>query len=83
MSMLASDGGLSLTGDFPTADEEQWRALVAKVLKGADFERRLVRHTDDGIAVLPLFPASSLNPGLPGAASFIRGAAAGTAWDIR
>ena len=83
MSMLASDGGLSLAGDFPTADEEQWRALVAKVLKGADFERRLVHHTDDGIAVLPLYTASSLNPGLPGAAPFIRGAAAGTAWDIR
>ena len=83
MSMLASDGGLSLAGDFPTADEGQWRALVAKVLKGADFERRLVRQTDDGIAVLPLYTASSLNPGLPGAAPFIRGAAAGAAWDIR
>ena len=83
MSMLASDGGLSLAGDFPAADEGQWRALVAKVLKGADFERRLVRQTDDGIAIQPLYTASSLNPGLPGASPFIRGAAAGAVWDIR
>ena len=83
MSMLASDVGLSLAGDFPAADEGQWRALVAKVLKGADFERRLVRQTDDGIAIQPLYTASSLNPGLPGASPFIRGAAAGAVWDIR
>ena len=45
MNTLPSGGDLTLAGDFPPADEAEWRALVAKVLKGADFERRLVRET--------------------------------------
>jgi methylmalonyl-CoA mutase len=83
MNILPSDGELTLAGDFPAADDAQWRALVAKVLKGADFERRLVRETDDGIAVQPLYTALPVTSGLPGAAPFVRGAAAAAAWDIR
>ena len=83
MNTLPSGGDLTLAGDFPAADEAEWRALVAKVLKGADFERRLVRETDDGIAIQPLYTALPVNPGVPGAAPFIRGAAAAAAWDIR
>lgn len=42
--------------------EEQWRDLVAKVLKGQPFER-LVTTTLDGIDIQPLYLAS---PGAPG-----------------
>ena len=83
MNTLPSGGDLTLAGDFPAADEAEWRALVAKVLKGADFERRLVRETDDGIAIQPLYTASTTNPGVPGATPYIRGAAAVATWDIR
>src|SRR5215213_9489241 len=83
MNILPSDGELTLAGDFPAADDALWRALVAKVLNGADFERRLVRETDDGIAVQPLYTALPVTSGLPGAAPFVRGAAAAAAWDIR
>jgi hypothetical protein len=34
----------TLAAAFPAATEAQWRALVDGVLKGADFEKRLVRR---------------------------------------
>ncbi|UHC15012.1 methylmalonyl-CoA mutase subunit beta [Methylobacterium currus] len=46
----------TLAAAFPAATEAQWRALVDGVLKGADFEKRLVRRTPDGITVRPLYP---------------------------
>ncbi len=33
---------LTLAAGFPPVDQAQWHALVRKVLKGAEFERRLV-----------------------------------------
>jgi methylmalonyl-CoA mutase len=50
-----SDPELSLAADFPPADREAWLKLVAGVLKGAPFERRLVSKTYDGIAIEPLY----------------------------
>ncbi len=41
---------------FPRATETEWRAAVDRVLKGADFEKTLVGHTADGIAIMPLHP---------------------------
>lgn len=89
---LVRDDQLSLAADFPAATRAQWRALVDKVLKGADFERRLVRRTYDGILVQPLYTAEETAglgeaAGLPGATPYVRGAmVAGTVvggWDIR
>jgi methylmalonyl-CoA mutase len=47
---------LSLAADFPAATREQWLKLVEGVLKGADFQRKLVGRTHDGIAIQPLYP---------------------------
>ncbi|BCM84545.1 methylmalonyl-CoA mutase family protein [Methylobacterium indicum] len=52
----------TLAAAFPAATEAQWRALVDGVLKGADFEKRLVRRTPDGIEVAPLYPAAEAAP---------------------
>lgn len=42
---------------FPDpAGEAAWRAAVARVLKGEDFDARLVTRTLDGIPVQPLYP---------------------------
>jgi methylmalonyl-CoA mutase len=41
--------------EFAPATREQWLALVAGVLKGAPFEKRLVSNTYDGIALAPLY----------------------------
>ncbi len=47
-----------LPDPFKTATEALWRQEVDKVLKGADFEKRLVKSTLDGIKIPPLFPAN-------------------------
>lgn len=85
-----TDAILPLADAFPPADEAAWRALVGKVLKGADFDKRLVRRTYDGIPVQPLYHpgnAGGLDPGWPGQPPLVRGAvAAGQVaggWDIR
>ena len=57
-------GGMpvSLAGDFPPAQMAEWRQLIDKALKGADFDRRLVARTADGIRIEPVFatrPAGS------------------------
>ena len=74
---------------FPTPTEAEWRALVDKALKGADFERRLVSRTADGLAIRPLYrrrDADGIDWPLPGDPPLTRGASpAGTrqGWDIR
>ena len=48
-------GPLALAAGFDPASREAWLALVGKVLKGADFEKRLVSTTRDGLAIQPLY----------------------------
>lgn len=45
---------LALASEFPAATREAWLKLVDGVLKGADFDKRLVGKTYDGLAVQPL-----------------------------
>ena len=52
-----ADGGqpdLALAGEFPAATWDEWRRLVGRALKGADFESRLVGKTYDGLRIEPL-----------------------------
>lgn len=44
---------------FGTPSEAQWRAAVDKVLKGADFEKKLVGRTADGVRIEPLYEAAT------------------------
>ncbi len=85
-------GDFVLGGEFPQASRDAWRAAVDKVLKGADFEKRLVGATLEGVRIDPLTtrserPGDGDPEGAPGFAPFTRGArpiGAGTmAWDIR
>ena len=82
---------LSLSGDFPDADEHQWREAVSKALKGGSPDR-LTHTTADGLPVTPLyreadFPSATDPLGAPGTAPFLRGANAARdpylPWDIR
>ncbi|HZD90153.1 MAG TPA: methylmalonyl-CoA mutase subunit beta [Pseudolabrys sp.] len=47
---------LALAAEFLTYGHESWRKLVEAALKGADFDKRLVSRTYDGIRVEPLYP---------------------------
>ncbi len=85
-------GPLSLGAEFPAPSHEDWRALVDTLLKGGDFEKRLVSRTYDGLRIDPLstragWPGDTDTAGFPGARPFTRHArAAGGAaegWEIR
>ena len=55
----APDPDLSFMSAFPAPTQEAWRTAVDKVLKGGDFEKRLVSKTADGIRIEPLYAAAS------------------------
>jgi methylmalonyl-CoA mutase len=76
---------LNLGQDFPPVPTAVWEAAIAKDLKGADYEKKLVWRTDEGIAVRPYYRAENL-AGLeaqtqtaPGQFPFARGS--GKAWE--
>ncbi|MBU6319141.1 MAG: methylmalonyl-CoA mutase [Alphaproteobacteria bacterium] len=82
---------LSLSAEFPRADERLWRELATKALDGAAPET-LNSRTQHGVAVRALYTEadwpSALNPsGAPGAAPFTRGSVSERdpylPWDIR
>lgn len=55
----ASTSELPYLDAFAAPSKEAWRAAVDKVLKGADFEKRLVGRTGDGIRIEPLYAAAT------------------------
>lgn len=88
--MTDPTSNLALASGFPQPGYDQWRALVDKALKGADFDKRLVTKTADGIAIKPLYARKdalvSSEGALPGTAPYTRGTSAvrgGSGWDIR
>ncbi|MGY1726577.1 methylmalonyl-CoA mutase subunit beta [Geodermatophilus sp. SYSU D01062] len=80
---------LSLAGDFPSVGREQWRELVAGVLRKAGREElpdpvedALRRTVATGVSVAPLYTAEDAGDlptavGVPGLPPFVRGARAG------
>jgi methylmalonyl-CoA mutase len=69
-----------LVPEFEPPAREAWLALVAKVLKGGDFDRRLVSRTADGLAIQPLYTRPDT---VEGAAVVARTAYFPGGWDIR
>ena len=70
-----ADDALPLAAEFPPASEAEWRKLVDAALKGADFDKKLVSRTYDGLRVAPLYPrAAGVDP--------IAGRAPGSAWTV-
>jgi methylmalonyl-CoA mutase len=53
---------------FPPASRDDWMKLVEKVLKGADFEKKLVGRSYDGIRIEPLYPKADGKAPLAGRA---------------
>jgi len=69
-----------LAPEFEPPAREAWLGLVAKVLRGADFEKRLVARTADGIGVQPLYTRADA---VEGAAPTGRTAYFPGGWDVR
>ena len=75
---------------FPATSREAWLALVDKAIKGAEFEKKMVSKTADGLRIEPIYsPADALpftDAAVPGVAPLTRGTHAtpqGLGWDIR
>ena len=51
--------------EFPPVSTAEWEAAIAKDLKGADYEKKLVWRTDEGIAVRPYYRSEHLPAELP------------------
>lgn len=88
--MTSTTPNLELASGFPAPSYEQWKAMVDKALKGADFDKRLVTRTADGIAIKPLYARKdalvSAQGDMPGSAPYTRGTNPvrfGYGWDIR
>ena len=65
----------SFTNTFPAAFEADWRKRVDAVLKGADFDKKLVSRTFDNLNIGPLYGRKS-------ASHLIAGASAGRPWRV-
>ncbi|HVT54782.1 MAG TPA: methylmalonyl-CoA mutase family protein, partial [Xanthobacteraceae bacterium] len=61
--------------EFPPVSREDWLKLVEKTLKGADFDKKLVSKSYDGLKIQPLYERAK------GAAP-IAGRAAGQPWRV-
>ena len=64
--------------EFPPVSTQQWMDKVTADLKGADFNRRLVWKTNEGIEVQPFYRDEDLEKlaylnSLPGEFPFVRG----------
>ncbi len=67
--------------EFPPVSTEQWLEVVQRDLKGADFEKRLVSTTLDGVRLKPFYRSEDLPAEREGAA---RGARrSGNPWAMR
>jgi methylmalonyl-CoA mutase len=74
---------LPLADGFAPASADTWRALVEKVLKGADFDKRLVTRTVDGLAIQPLYTRATTAAATNAAPSATRQPRQSASWDIR
>ena len=70
--------GEKLFADFPPVPTETWEAAIARDLKGADYERKLIWKTMEGFNVKPYYRAEHLKDldylkVFPGDFPFVRG----------
>ncbi|KAA6350599.1 Methylmalonyl-CoA mutase, partial [termite gut metagenome] len=77
-----------LFSDFPPVSTEMWRERVTAELKGADYEKKLVWRTNEGVKVKPFYRAEDLvelrtNDALPGEFPYLRGTKTDNAWLVR
>ncbi len=77
-----------LLAEFPPVKTPTWEAAILRDLKGADYEKKLIWHTEEGLAIKPYYRAEDLK-GLaclhasPGEFPYRRGNRATGDWQIR
>ena len=53
---------LPLATGFTPATRDAWLALVDKAIKGADFEKKMVSKTADGLRIEPIYTPADVAP---------------------
>ncbi|MGI5291813.1 methylmalonyl-CoA mutase subunit beta [Nonomuraea polychroma] len=81
---------MELASGFEPTTRDDWRALAMEVLRKSGVEagspeEALSHATYDGLMVAPLYDMDDLpgDPGLPGAAPYVRGSRMVSGWDVR
>jgi methylmalonyl-CoA mutase len=77
-----------LLEEFPPVSTAEWESAIARDLKGADYEKRLIWRSEDGLAVKPYYRAKDLKDlecmdAAPGAFPYRRGTCTTGDWQIR
>ena len=78
----------SLFQEFPPVSTEAWEDAIVKDLKGADYAKKLIWKTEEGLAVKPYYRAEDI-AGLehfclaPGDFPYLRGVRSTGDWRIR
>jgi len=77
-----------LLKDFPPVTTAAWESVIARDLKGADYEKRLIWQTEEGLAVRPYYRAEDLKRvaclnSAPGEFPYRRGNRTTGNWQIR
>jgi methylmalonyl-CoA mutase len=76
--MEKKDQDKKLFSEFPPVTTSQWEEKIRADLKGADYQKKLIWKTDEGINVKPYYRAEDLEgleylSALPGENPFVRG----------
>ena len=83
-----ADKKLNLLAEFPVVSTEQWKNLVIKDLKGADYDKKLVWRTNEGFNVQPFYRAEDIDSlkttdVKPGAFPYVRSTKPTNEWLVR
>lgn len=87
--MESKDNNTQLFSEFPPVTTEQWEAKIIEDLKGADYEKKLVWKTAEGISVKPYYRAEHISGSpyaaiLPGQFPYVRSnKTKDNSWEIR
>jgi methylmalonyl-CoA mutase len=77
-----------LLEEFPAISTAEWESAIARDLKGADYEKRLIWRSEEGLAVKPYYRAEDLKDlagmdAAPGEFPYRRGTRTTGDWQIR
>jgi methylmalonyl-CoA mutase len=78
----------NLLKEFPPVSTEAWEEAIARDLKGAEYAKKLIWQTPEGLAVKPYYRAEDISgldylDGAPGDFPYVRGAGRAGGWRIR
>ncbi|HWS95576.1 MAG TPA: methylmalonyl-CoA mutase family protein, partial [Candidatus Methylomirabilis sp.] len=80
--------GENLLEEFPPVSTEQWEQVIQKDLKGADYAKKLLWKTEDGLILKPYYRSEDLGgitflDAAAGEFPYVRGNRASGGWEIR